>query len=380
LGNGPVGNAASGISFPFLAQKILFGAPFPLTRINATPPSSLTTTPFSTVQAFPPILKLPYSYQWNLSLEQSLGTEQSISIAFIGAAGHDLLRTEEYFGGLAGVPAKFGQVLVTSNSGFSDYSSLQVQFRRRSNRGAHVIASYTLAHALDNVSTDTRFDGVPSRFLNPRKTYGASDFDVRHTAVLGLDFHLPPQRNGRVVNRLFSNWFVDPIVTLRSALPVDVVILRDIGFGTYPLYPDLVRNAPLYVHDQAAPGGRRINPGALSIPTSARQGNLNRNFFRGFPFVQTDVAVGRRLQISNRLDVSVRVEAFNVLNHPNFSSPVGQFGRVDSSGRFIQQSGFGASQTILAQGLQSGAFNTGFSPLYQIGGTRSIQLALKLGF
>jgi hypothetical protein len=67
---------------------------------------------------------------------------------------------------------------------------------------------------------------------------------------------------------------------------------------------------------------------------------------------------------------------FNVLNHPNFAPPIGNLG--DPQGLNLQ---FGQSIQMLGQGLAG--LNQGggsFSPLYQIGGPRSIQLALKLVF
>ena len=378
-GNGPAGNAAGGVSFPFVTRRLLSGVPFPLSPENAAPPSLLTIPPFSTIQAFPSVLKLPYSYQWNLAVEESFGADQIVNVGFVGAVGHSLLRTEEYQGGAGGVPAEFTAVLFTNNAGFSNYNALQIQFQRHAKRSFDVIASYVLAHSLDNVSTDASFDGVPARFLNSRRDYGPSDFDIRHTATVGLNYNPQIIAKGWV-SRFLSNWVIDPIVIVRSSQPVDVVILRDIGFGSYPLRPDLVSGVPLYVLGRAAPGGLPLNPAAFSVPKGDRQGNLGRNSLRGFPLFQADVAIGRSFHVTRQLVLSTRVEAFNVFNHPNFSPPAAQLGRVDSNGMFIPQAGFGVSHMTLAPSLQTGASNTGFSPLYQIGSARSVQLGMKLEF
>ncbi len=380
LGNGSVGTAVDGVSSPFLAQKILFGVPFPLSRENESPPSPSAAGPFNKVQAFASNLDLPFTYQWNASVAQSLGIDQALTVTYVGSAGHRLLRNEEYIGGSAGVPAAFTQVLFTSNAGVSSYTALQVQFQRRSKRGPHVIASYTLAHSLDNVSTDASFDGVPARFLNIRSDYGPSDFDIRHTGTLALDYKSLLHTDSQLLKALLSNWSIDAIAIVRSSEPVDVVVSRDIGFGVYALRPDLIKGIPLYIDDPALPGGRRINSAALSVPSDNRQGNLSRNLFVGFPLIQADAAFGRRIRISRQFTVLTRADVFNVLNHPNFAAPVGQFGRVDAKSRFLPQEGFGVSQSMLSQGLQTGPFNTGFSPLYQIGNGRSVQIALKVEF
>jgi hypothetical protein len=380
LGNGPVGNVTNGFSFPFLTQKFLFGVPFPLSSDKASPPAFTTRAPFSTIQAFPSVLKLPYSYHWNLSLEQSLGTDQTVSVGFLGAVGHGLLRTERYLGGAAGVPAVFTELFFTNGGGFSNYNALQVQFRRRSRNGSHIIASYILSHSLDNVSTDATLQGLPARFINPRSDYGPSDFDTRHTATVGLSYNLCLAGKSWISKALFSNWFIDPLLMVHSSQPVELVLLRDIGFGVYPFRPDLISAVSQYVADQAAPGGRRINSAALLVPRDKRQGDLGRNFFRGFSFFQVDVGIGRHFRVSHNLDLLGRIEAFNIFNHPNFSPPANHLGRVNPHGGFVPQNGFGISQTMLAQGLQAGSFNTGLSPLYQIGSARSVQLALRVEF
>ena len=74
--------------------------------------------------------------------------------------------------------------------------------------------------------------------------------------------------------------------------------------------------------------------------------------------------------MTEKIGLRFRGEFFNVLNHPNFANPTNSL----SSGLF------GYSTQTLANGLGSGGANGGFNPLYQIGGPRSIQLALKLQF
>lgn len=68
--------------------------------------------------------------------------------------------------------------------------------------------------------------------------------------------------------------------------------------------------------------------------------------------------------------LQVRAEFFNVFNHPNFGDPVG-----DLNSRL-----FGLSVQMLARSLGTGGVNGGLSPLYQVGGPRSVQLALRFSF
>jgi hypothetical protein len=382
LGNGTAGNAFDGTNFPFLSQKLFFGALFPLSPEDASPPTGPALPPFRTIVAFPSVLKAPYTWQWNLSIQQSLGSRQILSVGYAGSSGHSLLRTEEYTGGVGGVPSAFTQILFTNNAGYSRYNALQVRFVRRAGWGANLVASYSFSHSFDNVSSDSIL-GIPGQFLNPSLDYGPSDFDVRHTATAGVDYSPKFEVNSHTLKALLENWAIDSIAVTHSSPPVNVTVSRDIGFGMYDFRPDLMPGIAMYIDDPNAPGGRRFNSLALSVPPANQQGSLSRNFFRGFPLVEVDVALQRRFRITERLTMHARIEAFNLFNHPSFSSESGAMGTLDSNGRFVPQSGFGLSQSTLAQGLAGGdrgAFGTGFSPLYQIGGTRSLQIALKLGF
>src|SRR5208282_3564908 len=134
---------------------------------------------------------------------------------------------------------------------------------------------------------------------------------------------------------------------------------------------------PLYLFGPQYPGGKAINPAAFTPPPTdadgnpLRQGNLGRNALRGFGATQWDFAVHRDFPVHERLTLQFRAELFNVLNHPNFGQPVGD----------ITNSSFGQSIQMLGQSLNSGNLGGGgFDALYQIGGPRSVQFALKLMF
>jgi hypothetical protein len=83
-----------------------------------------------------------------------------------------------------------------------------------------------------------------------------------------------------------------------------------------------------------------------------------------------DIAVRRQFVVGESARLQVRAEFFNVFNHPNFGDPVG-----DLNSRL-----FGQSVQTLARSLGTGGVNGGLSPLYQVGGPRSVQLALRFSF
>jgi hypothetical protein len=129
---------------------------------------------------------------------------------------------------------------------------------------------------------------------------------------------------------------------------------------------------PFYLHPSGAPGGKILNAAAFGDPGNA-QGNLGRNALRGFSATQWDITMRRQFRFTERFSLQGRGDFFNILNHPNFGSPV----------NYLNASGptpFGYASQMLASSLGSGGQSGGLNPLYQIGGPRSIQLALKLQF
>jgi len=372
LGNGPVGYAFS--YSPFTAVSFP-SSTFPFSSSDATPPVFQPSGPYITqVVAFPYTLKLPYTYEWNLSVDQSLRTNQSLTLGYVGAAGRRLLRLDSIRGSV--VPAVFsGGLLFINNLAESNYDAFQAQFMRRQSHGLQILASYSWAHSLDNGSTNTN-NSVPSAQVSPSIDYGPSDFDIRHTGSLALNYDVPLLASRGLARSFLSGWSVSTLFLARTASPVDVTVRRNAGFGTLSYRPDRVVGTPLYINDPIAPGGRELNPGAVVVPSDLRQGDLGRNAFRGFSVVQQDFSVRRRFRVTERCGIEFIAEAFNVWNHPNFASPSGSLGRFTS--HLIPSSSFGTSQSMFGTGTTTGSFGSGFSPLYQVGGPRSLQLSLKL--
>jgi hypothetical protein len=124
-----------------------------------------------------------------------------------------------------------------------------------------------------------------------------------------------------------------------------------------------VPGEPHYLDDATAPGGRRFNPAAFTLAPVGLQGDVPRNFLRGFGAQQIDMAVRRDIPVG-AVRVQLRAEVFNLFNFANFGNPVGA----------IVNSQFGRSTAMLNRSLG------GLSPLYEMGGPRSGQLAIKILF
>ena len=387
LGYGSIMNAF-GTAYPYASLKRVGFVPYPLSPADAAPLTSPTATP---LYVFEPDIELPRTYQWNFSIEQSLGADQTLSASYVAALGRKLLRLDTVWGtnrngtlNRAVFPAD-AQVIVSRNTATSDYHALQLQFQRRLTKGLQALASYTWGHSIDIASNDSFNLTVPSDKIDPRSDRGNSDFDVRHAFSSAVTYDIPVLLKGHAANAIFRDWSVDGLFTARSATPVNVVYsanVTSLGFRA-SVRPDLVENIPLYIDDPSAPGGRRFNNTATTVPGNPnpqvgpflrpvppRQGSFGRNVLRGFPVHQLDFALRRQFTLSERVNLQFRTEVFNIFNHPNFGDPDG----------VLNSSTFGFSSSMLGRSLGSGGAGGGFNPLYQIGGPRSIQFSLKLGF
>jgi len=367
LGYGSLGGVSS--YFPYQARNNFFSTPYPLSPQQAAPPALTTNLPASNILVADRSLKLPRTYQWNVALEQALGTTQSVSFTYVGAIGRDLLRVTNIFD----PNPNFGQVNLTDNTATSDYHALQVKFQGRLSRGLQALASYTFSHSIDTSSTDafSNYFSTPNFIANPNIDRGNSDFDLRHSFTAGVTSSLPTPEWNTFAEATLGGWSVDAFVLARSAPPVNVVGAFTIAAGTilYPR-PNEVPGVPLELHDSQYPGGKIFNGAAFTPAPVGQQGNFGRNVLRGFGAFQADVAIQRQFRLTEYLGLRFRAEFFNIFNHPNFGPPNNN----------LTSPLFGQSTQTLAGSFGSGGANGGFSPLYQIGGPRSIQLALKLVF
>jgi Carboxypeptidase regulatory-like domain/TonB dependent receptor/TonB-dependent Receptor Plug Domain len=378
-GQQTIGSAYYG-AYPFFAYgPRLTSVPFPLADSALAPPSLNVplTPPYPYLnEVTSPSLTLPYTEQWNLSVDEALNSKNTLTVSYVGNEGKKLLFTGQYQSG-PGVPinSDFTYLNYTYNGSSSNYNALQVQDRGRITNGLDFVGSFTWAHALDNASNN-----LGGRF--PAPLYGNSDNDLREVFNLALNYQTSSVGSTRWERALTGGWVVANRFSTQSGYPLNVfqdfnVPLPNGGFQDY--LPDLVPGVPIYLHGNAAdvngqpvPGNWRLNPAAFALvptdPTTGlpiRQGTLGRNFVRGPAFYALNTAVQRSFPIYEELHLIFRVEAFNILNHPNLDFP----------DTYLPDSTFGQLQ--VGNGVRTIGVN---NQLYAMGAPRSLQLSLKLQF
>jgi|SRR5579884_99999 len=400
LATSEAANIVGNSSYPYIARQVISGSPFPLTGDAAAPPPiippSASAPQFSA--GFDPNLQSPYTLQWNVAVEQGLGSQQSLSASYVGAAGRRLLQTGALLPTAPGqLNPEFAQLLFVINGATSDYDALQLQFQRRMSRGLQLLASHTWSHSIDTASSGsgalhsdlaTPFGSLASR--------GSSNFDIRQSFTTALTYSMPSFGERGLLRQVTGGWSLQSAVQAHTAPPVDIsdnALLQNATGLFTQVRPDVISGIPLYLYGPQYPGGKAFNntPGAViggcpdgsvsvgpfcpppvdSNGFPVRQGDLGRNRLRGFGLVQWDLGVHREFPISESIKLQFRAELFNVLNHPNFAPPQADIGAPD----------FGLSSQMLSQYLGGTSVGAGgLSPIYQVGGPRSVQLALKLTF
>ncbi|HEX7085587.1 MAG TPA: carboxypeptidase-like regulatory domain-containing protein [Vicinamibacterales bacterium] len=266
-----------------------------------------------------------YAHNFNLNIQRQLGTNYMIEVAYAGSRGRQLMakvnpnqapptlgvtdsNINRPMAQLAPALRNIGQA---ASIGFVDYNGLLVKFQRRFADNFSFLNSYTWGKAIDINSDndgDVSFTNVYD-IVNYHR--GPADYDVKHTFSSSWIYELPLARG-----RWYGGWQVNGILLLRSGLPFTVTQnqgVQSTGTG----------NRPNRICD-----GRLDNPtidrwfdaSCFVSPTelTATYGDAGRNILRGPGQFNIDMSLIKRTRIA-RFDTEIRIEAFNVLNHPQFA-------------------------------------------------------------
>ncbi len=190
VGYGSTTDAFAGA--PYAAVRTFTQPNFPLSINHTAAPSLPPSRPYGQVSAADRWLKSPAVYQLNATLERWFGSNQSLSLGFIGTRSRRLLRVSNS-GGMRSQMSEeddtsnaddyaYEVLRETTNGAQGDYNGFQVQFRRMMARDFQMQLSYTWGHSIDTASSDVGFGaGFATLFGNER---GDSDYDIRHNLSL----------------------------------------------------------------------------------------------------------------------------------------------------------------------------------------------------
>lgn len=346
---------------PLFDNNIFFSLPgLPLTLNDPFPtffPLPLPDSAFAIQRD----LRTGYMQHWNANVQQSLGSSRILEIAYVGSKGTKLLTARDINQpqpsvlppGLPVVPRpdpRFDDIDIIESRANSSYHSLQARFQQRFSRGLAALASYTWSKSLDDASnffTSTGDANFPQNSYDLRSERGRSNFDVRHRLSFSYTYDLPFGHGRQYladngwVTTLLSGWQTFGILTLQSGAPFTVALLSEIdnsgtgrsllGFGANDR-PNVVRNPTL---SNPTPE-RWFDTTAFVFPAPGTFGNAGRNILDGPGYQNFNASLVKRTAITERLNLQLRAEVFNLFNHPNLGFPDNflgspSFGRITTA-------------------------------------------------
>ncbi len=292
-------------------------------------------------------LETPYVVQYSLNVQQELPANMVLTVGYVGSRGKHLGRVTEintfrpqdiggepFFVPGPRVNPNWVGLNVIDTNGSSWYDSLQVSLEKRYSNGYQFQASYTYSDCEDNAPPLLRdVDSAPSIVMdatNPDRDLGPCNSDIEHNFTFHYTWDLPLGKNASGAKRaLLAGWQLSGVITARSGAPFTVENAFDrartgkIG----PFLTDRPDVAP-GVGDPILGGPvQYFDPGAFALQPAGFYGNSGRNSLRGPDLQNWDFSLIKNNELKNGMNLQIRIEIFNVLNHTNFSVPTGP-GRI----------------------------------------------------
>jgi hypothetical protein len=293
-----------------LSQLTTPGLAYP---VDLNPNVALGTAPDETER----YRKSEMSQQWTAQIQQALPFGFTSQVSYVGIkTTHAFAQTPDNvvnpLTGLRTLPT-FDQVNYKGDWANANFNGLLAGLQRTARNGLFVGMNYTYGHAINDS------DGAPQNVACRSCERSSANYDVRQNLYIQSSYPLPL---GHFL--LLRNWTISGVGSIRTGLPLTVTVTRkttDMPDGNNAgERPNLVPGVSLI-----PAGGQTIadwiNPAAFSIPAKGTWGNAGRALVRAPGLFQIDTAIARSVRITEKTNVSLRMEAFNVFNHPELGSP-----------------------------------------------------------
>jgi len=285
---------------------------------------------------------IPRYQEWSLQLEQQLDSKSSLSMAYIGNHGinEPITNYPNAAAGFGGIPAtapnpfNFATVTEIYSGAISNDNQLTASYQRRLTYGFTVQASYTWAHALDEISNGgiLPYSVTSSTYqLNPynlANNYGNADYDLRSSFNASYVWNTPWKFSSKFVNEAFGGWTLSQNFFAHSGLPLEVFDASTFVTNYNPVSPYLP--AQVVGAGQGSCGAYYLtclNPsGFASAGTLTAFPNQVRNQYRSPGFFDSDFSVSKNFKMTERVAFNAGANFYNVFNHPNFAQPNNLFG------------------------------------------------------
>jgi outer membrane receptor protein involved in Fe transport len=309
--------------------------------------------------ALPPLFDVtaktlnPKFVEWNLEVQHTVAKNTLVSLNYVGNHGYDILLTNPYLNafcntavcgsGFTELPVgaapdpRVAAVQQLTNAGYSNYYGVTASVQQNLWHGLTARFNYTYSHATDNVSNGGVLPYSSANSIiaqinpsNPKADYASADYDVRHQLSANYVWDLPVKFSNHLLNTLVGGWEIAGTFFYRTGLPFSIV---DGQQGVAFVPNNLTANGANLANILYAPvagiptnfGASCANTRCFSTSTFANPTDFNafaRNAFRGPGYFNTDMNLKKTFALNERYRFTLGANFFNILNHPNFDTPV----------------------------------------------------------
>jgi hypothetical protein len=299
-----------------------------------------------------PNLTSPYTLEYVVSLQHQFGGDWVASVGYTGSHSINLM-TGSYInqfpgtdinrfagdliannGTLTRLNQSFGVINYTTNGTNSTYNAFIATLQKRFGKGGLLTASYTRSSAWDDGQIYPN-QNLISSYWQP------SAFNVPNRFSFTGSYPLPfRSADNHVLNIFIAGWEVSGTAIAQSGLPFTVytnapfqpelnaagqVIGLLPGSGDYNAdgynydFPNVNRSYSITSSRSAFLNGTVFGPTDFSVPPLGQEGNELPNRFRGPGFFDVDAALLKNTHLTERVNLQLRFEFFNLFNHPNLN-------------------------------------------------------------
>ena len=372
-------------------------APLGATRKHPNPNVDFSQfEPIDGIPAYPTTNRIPYTEEYMLSIQRSLGGNTVLSANYVGTQAHRLPVLIENNPGDPALclqlsnPANlapnqapcgpFGEdsVYVTSTNqtitgtrapfspsfgsntnqatiGNSNYNALQITLHHHSRR-LEILAGYTFSKSLDQSSSL----GEEVNPTDPVLSKAISAFDVKHNFVVSYTYQIPIERLFRSENRWTKGWALTGITHFSSGFPVTLVNNGDNsllgaepnGINNFGVDEPDVAPGPLNLNSNPRNGNSYFNTALFSQNVLGTPGTAKRRYFYGPGMNNYDMAFLKDVRLTESKSLQFRIEAFNVFNHAQFFGPLSVDGNIGDVGSTFGQAVSATQPRLLQLGFK----------------------------
>ncbi len=362
------------------------GNPFPLPLF---PPHNYVF-PLSAADVFLVPKDLPPTTEvWNLGVQHQFGQNWIATITYLGnETSHLMINNEEnpavYIPGTCGSSAcsttgntqarrflnqinpnygKYFSTMTYGDEGISaNYEGMLASIEHRLSNNYTILANYTWSKCSGIAPVTSLSTTVIENPANVRGDYGPCSYDATNLFNASMVYFSSFKNHG-MATWLLDNWQIAPLMRYETGFPVNPLTGTDRSLTGIGLdRPNVVAGAPLYVHSgHSTKLYQWVNPAAYTLNALGTFGDAGHYSLRTPGYFDVDSAVSRRFRAGERLTVELRVEGFNVINHPNFGGPTPSTGvSLGPNVTNPTSSTFGRITTAGDQRILQGAFKVIF--------------------